>query len=461
MMIEEKPTVESIDTESAEEIDDSAQKLMASKRHRVALAAGIAGILIIAGVVIAVVGLVGNAFQGSPTASKNDTFDFTDVNNSNIRGPPTSMPSTPIPANTVPPVTPAPTTLSPTMATTAPTFNSTSAAPSSSFAPTMAGSPAPSMAPTPQTPEPTMMPQPRPIINPVNFSSETLLTFCVIADVPYYDSETADLPGQIQNQMEGCEFLIHLGDIMRGEVACEDSHYILIKDMLLQSPVPAFFIPGDNEWNDCGNEVMIDAAWDRWTTYLSNFEDHWNHTIPVVRHLERPENFYFVMKRSIVFGLNIVGGRVHDAAEWQSRLTALSDWVRTITLLNYPLYADGVFIMAHAHPTDDHNAFFNPLRRIVRDDFGNEVPFLYLHGDGHAFQYERGFLNQPNLVRMQHEGGTRDPILKIHADPFLQGNEVANAFQYDRQLQYDVRKLEHDHQWQEEDQLQQYYGQQQ
>jgi hypothetical protein len=455
MMIEEKPTVESVDTESAEGVEDSAQKLMASNRHRVALAAGLVGILIIAGVVIAVVGLVGNAFKGSPAGNKNETLDFTDLNTNSpsIRGPSTSVPISPTATSPALPGTPAPTTLSPTMPTMAPTVNSTSAAPSTTAAPSMARSPAPSMNPTVETPEPTMMPQARPIINPVNFSSETLLTFCVIADVPYFDNETAALPGQIQNQMDGCEFLVHLGDIVRGEVACEDEHYILIRELLWQSKVPAFIVPGDNEWNDCGNEMMIDAAWGRWTTYLSNFEDHWNHTIPVVRHLERPENFYFVMKRSLVFGLNIVGGRVHDADEWHSRLTDLSDWVRTISLLNYPIYADGVFIMAHAHPTADHDAFFNPLRRIVRDDFGNQVPFLYLHGDGHKFQYERGFLNQPNLVRMQHEGGTRDPIMKIYADPFFQGNQVHNAFQYDRQLQFDVRKLKDDHQLDKEDQL--------
>ncbi len=278
------------------------------------------------------------------------------------------------------------------------------------------------------------MPQSRPIVNPVNYSSETLLTFCVIADVPYYDSEAAALPGQIETQMEGCEFLVHLGDIMRGEIPCDDFQYIQIKEMMLASEVPAFIIPGDNEWNDCGNNVMIDAAWGRWNTYFMNFEDNWNHTIPVVHNLDRPENFYFVKKRTIIFGLNIVGGRVHDTSEWYTRHTALVEWVKAVVLMNYGLYADGVIIMAHARPTVDHTDFFNPLRRFVRDDLGNQVPFLYLHGDGHAFQDERGYLNQPNLSRMQHEGGTRDPILKILADPFYQGNEVHNAFQYDRQL---------------------------
>lgn len=444
MNIDEKPTVDTTDTNSVEADEhQQVRKIMASKRHRIALAAGIAGICIIGGVVAAVAGLMGNSFKQSSqeSSNSNEEFDFTDVadDSSNIRGSPTSMPTKPLPAETSAPSTPPPTTLppstsSPTIYTNAPTINATSLQPSSMPSPVANMSAAPSLSPTIATPEPTMMPQARPIVNPVNYSSETLLTFCVIADVPYYDSETAALPGQIQTQMDDCEFLVHLGDIMAGDIPCDDEHYILMKELMLQSEVPAFIVPGDNEWNDCGNDMMIDAAWGRWNTYLMNFEDNWNHTIPVVRNLDRPENFYFVKKRTIIFGLNIVGGRVHDTIEWYTRHTALAEWVKTVVLMNYGISADGVIIMAHARPTEDHTAFFNPLRKLVRDDLGNEVPFLYLHGDGHAFQHERGFLNQPNFVRMQHEGGTRDPILKILADPFLQGNQVYNALQYDRQL---------------------------
>ena len=51
----------------------------------------------------------------------------------------------------------------------------------------------------------------------IRSDSETLLTFCVIADVPYVEEEALALPKQIQNETEGCEFLVHLGDIMPGD----------------------------------------------------------------------------------------------------------------------------------------------------------------------------------------------------------------------------------------------------
>lgn len=68
---------------------------------------------------------------------------------------------------------------------------------------------------------PTVMirtPGPSVDVSKSNYSdSETLLTFCVIADVPYVEKEVLALPKQIQNETKGCEFLVHLGDIMPGD----------------------------------------------------------------------------------------------------------------------------------------------------------------------------------------------------------------------------------------------------
>lgn len=81
----------------------------------------------------------------------------------------------------------------------------------------------------------------------LNKTSETFGTFCAIADVPYVEADIPALPVQINTQMEGCEFLVHLGDIMEGETPCTNDHYLLVKDMLLNSSIPTFIVPGDNE----------------------------------------------------------------------------------------------------------------------------------------------------------------------------------------------------------------------
>lgn len=188
------------------------------------------------------------------------------------------------------------------------------------------------------------------------------------------------------------------------------------------------------KWNDCGSNAMIDVAWNRWETHFMQLENNWNHTFPVVRNVDYPENFYFVHKKTLIFGINIVGGRVHDPDEWNTRHTATAKWIEEVVEMFVPSFASGVIIMAHAKWTENHVDFFDPLRRLVRDEWKNEIPFLYLHGDGHAYQHKRGFLNQPNLLSIQHMGGVKNPILKIQMDPFMNGPHVTNAFQVDRQL---------------------------
>jgi hypothetical protein len=163
-------------------------------------------------------------------------------------------------------------------------------------------------------------------------------------------------------------------------------------------------------------------------------EDNWNHTFKVVRNVDYPENFYLLHKRTLIFGLNIVGGKVHNATEWHTRLTYSVEWVKQVVASFTPQFASGVIILAQAQLSDAHMDFFNPLRRLVRDDWDNQIPFLYLHGDGHSYRYNYGFLNQPNLLAIQHMGGTSNPILKIQMDPYQNGPHVTNAFQVDRQM---------------------------
>lgn len=261
------------------------------------------------------------------------------------------------------------------------------------------------------------------------------MTFCVIADVPYDEDEAAALPNQIANQMEGCEFLVHLGDIFTGDTDCNEEDYLVARDIMLQSAIPTFIVIGDNEWNDCSRD-RIDAGWDLWTTHFLNFHDNWNNTFTVIRQPGYEENFALVHKRTLILSLNIVGGRVHNETEWATRLEAEFDWARQAINLNLIGMgtADGVIIMGHAKPDSEHRHFFTPFQEYVETELNNQFPILYLHGDGHSWMYTPSYENQENLLRIQHEGGVNEPVLKIFADPALLGPSVYNSFQYDRQI---------------------------
>jgi hypothetical protein len=261
------------------------------------------------------------------------------------------------------------------------------------------------------------------------------MTFCVIADAPYTQEEAADLPNQIANQMEGCEFLVHLGDLFTGDTNCNEEDYIIIRDIMLESAIPTFVVLGDNEWNDC-TRARIDAGWDLWNTHFLNFHNNWNHTFTVIRQPGYQENFAFIHKRTLMISLNVVGGRVHNDTEWATRLRAEYHWTKLVMDLNLldQRTADGVILMGHAKPSSDHRHFFNPFREYLSSELDDQYPVLYLHGDGHSWLYTPSYANQTNLLRIQHEGGTNEPVLKIFADPALLGPSVYSSFQYDRQI---------------------------
>jgi Calcineurin-like phosphoesterase len=378
-----------------------------------------------------------NASSSSSSASSSvndvaeDGFDFTGVNATGKA--PTNSPiavGTTLPP--VPTVTPSfvPSDI-PSMAPTS--SHSPSSFPTSSPTVTYTPTSMPSSTPTssPTTPIP---PVAAPPILPVNTTSDTLLTFCVIADVPYDEKELTALPDQIETQMEGCEFLVHLGDLFIGDTNCDEQSYYDIRDVMMMSKVPTFVVVGDNEWNDCV-KARIDAGWQLWNQEFLRFENNWNHTITVVRQPGFEENFYFVEKRTLIIGLNLVGGRVHNSTEWKARQGAEYEWTRNVINLFVPTFADGVIILAHAKPTADHRFFMDPLKHDMANNWKNTFPILYLHGDGHSWVYSPHFKSQPNMLRVQHEGGVRDPILKILADPAKNGPEVYSAFQFDRQLE--------------------------
>jgi hypothetical protein len=78
------------------------------------------------------------------------------------------------------------------------------------------------------------------------FEDCPLIHFYAIADVPYNETETAELPGQIAAIPEDAEFLIHLGDIRSAKEGflCTQAEYQAVASMLTASKVPVFIILG-------------------------------------------------------------------------------------------------------------------------------------------------------------------------------------------------------------------------
>jgi hypothetical protein len=266
-------------------------------------------------------------------------------------------------------------------------------------------------------PPPTAAPTERP--DPKEIWQAT--TFYVIADVPYNEDERQDMPGLVAEIPGSGEhvgtFAVHLGDIKHAQESCDQSAIDTFVGFVKESSLPMFVVVGDNEYNDCSNP---EEALELWREGLVRFDTkHWNHDLPVKSMDNRPESFFFVNKGTLFIGLNLVGTPSFNDDEWDNRLSTQVDW--TIQLIDEHRTGDNevgaIVIFAHASPNGEHNGYFDPLRRYIRDVLQNSLPILYLCGDVHSYFREPNYRDQPSWLRVRSEGGSKDPPLKVVVDP--------------------------------------------
>ncbi|CAJ1966827.1 unnamed protein product [Cylindrotheca closterium] len=277
--------------------------------------------------------------------------------------------------------------------------------------------PPPTRRPTREpTSRPTRRPTRRPTPQPIQaqrVENDLVTRFAVIGDIPYTRDHESRLKRHVDRLASNLEFLIHVGDIRnaRSGSKCTLKEYQNVASILSKSPIPVFIVPGDNEYQDCPN---FSESWRNWKRVFAGFHRKWNTPFRVFQDSQRPENFYFVHKRVLYIGLNIVGGTVHSASEWRSRLSYQWRWTRGLLNTYLPSKeASSVVIIGHADPRSEHNAFFDPLKNYINDEAGNKVPFLYFNGDRHRFQRNKNYRNRSNFHRIMVEGGRKENPLRM------------------------------------------------
>ncbi len=236
-------------------------------------------------------------------------------------------------------------------------------------------------------------------------SSADDVIFYAMGDVPYSAADDVLLPKQIEDLPNDGLFLIHVGDIKPGKLPCDEAVYVKVSGMLGKSRTPTFIIPGDNEWNDCFDPR---TSWGYWQTYFRRFDEKWKHELPVSRQPERDENFSLMHDGVLFLGLNLVGGRVHDRAEWKVRHAQCLAWTKA----NVEQHGDdarAIVIFGHAMPRPDHDDYFDGLNTLATE---LDKPFLYLHGDGHRWVHDRPF-KAKNILRVEVDQGGIAPPVKV------------------------------------------------
>lgn len=77
--------------------------------------------------------------------------------------------------------------------------------------------------------------------------------FAVIGDTPYSGYEENEFPGMLADiAAHYPEFVVHAGDFKSSRVVCSDEVFLERRARFNASRVPLIYVPGDNEWTDCG-----------------------------------------------------------------------------------------------------------------------------------------------------------------------------------------------------------------
>ncbi|HET8735920.1 MAG TPA: metallophosphoesterase [Pricia sp.] len=249
--------------------------------------------------------------------------------------------------------------------------------------------------------------------------------FTVIGDVPYDAGERAGLEALIEthNTKAKSDFVVHVGDIKPGAAPCDETVYDDISGLLETFEIPTFIVLGDNEYNDCDNPEDAFALWNK---YFLKFHEKWQFEPTVLYQEERPENFAWVQNGILFMGLNLVGGVVHDQAEWDGRLADNADWVEKQFEAQIG-NVEAAVLFWHANVTEvdpEKYQLFTERFRTAAATF--EKPVLYIQGDAHFWFDDKPWPEQ-NILRVQIESGAH--AVQVTVDP--QGEE---PFVFDREF---------------------------
>jgi hypothetical protein len=171
-------------------------------------------------------------------------------------------------------------------------------------------------------------------------SHNNLLKFYAIGDTPYTTVEECLIPHELGKLLASDgRLLVHLGDIKDGKLkleGCPESMYENIGTIFESSPMRTFFIVGDNEWLDCGDEKEVNESFTYWEEHLSRFHERTNLDWPpfdafATRDTDHPEFFSFILDNVLFLGQGLPPTRedsMPSCNKYESYFAANVRWTR-------------------------------------------------------------------------------------------------------------------------------------
>mmetsp|Transcript_13802 Transcript_13802/g.29078 ORF Transcript_13802/g.29078 Transcript_13802/m.29078 type:complete len:555 (-) Transcript_13802:239-1903(-) len=303
--------------------------------------------------------------------------------------------------------------------------------------------------PGPTTQSPTRTPTNRPTRTPVAAAEQNgprnVLSFIVMADIPYYVNHRYCLNRQLREldpaKDDDFLFIVHLGDMKYGQTrGCEKEIYSDVAEIITNKqnalrydPRDFFIVIGDNDWNDCNDP---DTALSYWMNNFGNgkktngvntgpnpygFGTLSNPDITVEYDYQgnnessdvypsSASNFAFFTEQILFVGINQVGGGY--LGDESTRVANNFQWVKANLEKYRPQGLRTLVIFAHAHMISAREEYFGaPFLSLIRESYP-DLFVVYLHGDGHEFDVSYADTRNRNVIQIEADSGEKaDPIL--------------------------------------------------
>ena len=237
-------------------------------------------------------------------------------------------------------------------------------------------------------------------------------TFAAFGDTPYNEDEEARFPDFIAElNREELAFAIHVGDLKSAASVCSDELYLERRRWFGLSHHPFAFVPGDNDWLDCGR-ALFDGRDPRErlqklrAIFFDSGRGLGQKPLKAVRQPDvspghaYPEHLRWLDREVLFMTLNVPGpnNNARDAAEHAPRNEAISEWVDDSFRLARTRGLRAVVVFMHASAWNSsgmrRRAFRPLLDQLARETRRFGRPVLLVHGDEHQYRVDHPLLDE-------------------------------------------------------------------
>ncbi len=235
-------------------------------------------------------------------------------------------------------------------------------------------------------------------------------TFAAFGDTPYTREEEARFPGLIaEMNREDLAFVVHIGDFKSANARCSDELYLQRRDWFDYFHHPFVFVPGDNEWADCGRFSAggydpLERLRKLRELFFKGEESLGQRRINLARQLpDYPEHARWRHDNVLFVTLNVPGPDNNARLmpeEFRHRSAAMGDWLEQSFNLARGNGLRAVVVLMQANPwnspTSRYFGFRELLSTLTRQarEFDGEV--LLVHGDTHRYRVDHPLRDPAN-----------------------------------------------------------------